>query len=397
MSDHERDPLVAAALDRVGREVAGHIRPAGVAAAAATVRRRHRHRRITGAAIAAILLLGPAAALATGQPGPDPGPRTGGSTTPEPSAGVRAPSASEPPVAVAAPDPGIPADEIRNGTLTLPPWPAGLPGSDGCRSGAVRFTDGTSTEPYHVTIVGRPAHVDVDRDGGPESLVLVRCTPQAAVFQVLVYDRAPGGQIRLVGRVLATPDGPERGGIRFVHAVEPTADGQIRVDVGDYAPCCGVPADLPQHQWRTYGWTGQRFTQTGGPTAFGPNPKTADLSVTGPDVVLTAQGDGTWRGRVTVRLTNGGPGARNAGVWIDTPDGVTPAGPPPDGCSLAGSRTECRFAAVPVGAQRSVTLDLVSAVAPAGVVRVRAVYTDPTDYPDRTPDDNTRDLRITTG
>jgi hypothetical protein len=197
--------------------------------------------------------------------------------------------------------------------------------------------------------------------------------------------------------VLATPDGPERGGIRFVHAVEPTGDGQIRVDVGDYAPCCGMPADLPQHQWRAYGWTGQRFTQTAGPTAFGPNPKTTDLSVSGSDVALTAQGDSTWRGQVTVRLTNRGPKVLNAGVWIDTPDGITPAGPLPAGCSPVGSHTECRFDAVAVDATRTVTIDLASTVAPAGVVRISAIYTDPTEYPDRTPDDNTRELRITAG
>jgi hypothetical protein len=395
MSDTERDPLIGAALDQVGREVAGHIRPAGAAAAVSTLRRRRRRRQIAGGALAAIMILGPAATLGASQYGPDPGPRTAGSTTPEPSASGPGPVAVAPPRSSAAPDPGIPAAEILNGTLTLPPWPAGLPGSESCRSGAVRFTNGTSTEPYHLTIVGRPAYVDVDRDGGPESLVLIRCSPQAAVFQVLVYDRARGGPIRLLGQVLATPAGSAREGvdILFVHAAEPTADGQIRVDVGDYSPCCDTALDLPQHQWRTYGWTGQRFTQTGGPTAFGPNPKLTDLSVSGRNIAMTAQADGTWRGWLTVRLVNAGPKVANANLILDTPDGVTLGGPARAGCTTIASRTECRFAGLAAGAMRTVTVDVVSAAAPAGVVHAAAVDDDA--YPDRAPDDNGIDLRIT--
>jgi hypothetical protein len=210
----------------------------------ATVRRRRRTRRLAAGVLAAALVLAPAAGYALIHDRPGPGPQTGTSATPGPSQSESAPTGpTASATSSAAPDPGIPAVDILNGTLTLPPWPAGLPGSDACTSGPVRFTGGKSTATYGVTIVGQPAHVDVDHDGSPESLVLVRCVPQAAVFQVLVYDRAPGGPIRLLGRVLATPAGAGREGVDvlFVHAVEPTADGHIRVDVGDYAPAVRCP------------------------------------------------------------------------------------------------------------------------------------------------------------
>ena len=49
-------------------------------------------------------------------------------------------------------DSGIPAAEILNATLTLPPWPKSP--FPGCTSGPVTFTNGTSSQPYSVAMLG---------------------------------------------------------------------------------------------------------------------------------------------------------------------------------------------------------------------------------------------------
>jgi hypothetical protein len=398
MSDFERDQKVDAVLTGVSREVAGYIRPAGATAVVETVRRRHRNRVVAGGILAAALVLGPVAGLALAPNHPDSGP-TGNQSSPSASESAVAPPSSAPPrSSSAAAVPGIPATELLNATLTLPAWPDGLPGSTDCTSGKVRFVNGRSTAKYGITILGQPIQVDVDGDGTPESVVRVVCSPQAASFQVLAYGRSDGGGIRLFGTVIATPDGAGRDGVdvKYVHAVEATSDGHVRVDVGDWSPCCGMPEDLPQHQWRTYGWNGQRFVQTGGPTKFGPHPKGTDLTVAGADVAMTRQSDGRWHGTVSVRVTNEGSKAARAAVEVRTSAPVTVAEPAPAGCNpLNPTFIACGPDDLAPGASRTVTIPVVSATDPTGTVTV--AVRDTTGYPDHDPGNDTRTLRITAG
>jgi hypothetical protein len=391
----ERDDLIGTTLTDVRREVAGFIQPPGAAAVASTVHRRRRI-RVVATAILAVTLVGAAGvgfAVARNEAAPVPTP----ADSPAPSVSQSAPVSEGPstPSAPTAAD-SIPAAELLNATLLVPPWPEKtiVP----CPSGPIKFTNGKSTEQYSLAIMGQPGYTDVDHDGDREAVVTVVCSPQTVYHQVLVYDRAPSGGIRLVGRVLATPVGQARDGIDVVliHAVQTTADGHIRIDVGDYNPCCGISPDLPQHQWRTYGWDGQRFVQTGGPTAFGPNPKVTDLRPSAQDFVMVRQSDGTWRGSGEIKVINVGPNSVRAGLHIRFTVPVT-LGPDSSPAEVNDRFIEIRLAdPVPAGGWTSVRLTLLSTVNPAGTAAYTA-YTGPDmSYPDARPDDNTVVVRVLT-
>jgi hypothetical protein len=80
------------------------------------------------------------------------------------------------------------------------------------------------------------------------------------------------------------------------------------VRVADIQPCCSTPKWWPQRQWRTYAWTGTRFSQTAGPTKFGTDPRLTDLTLTAGDLVVgPADASGKRPGSVTVTVTNKGP------------------------------------------------------------------------------------------
>jgi hypothetical protein len=153
----------------------------------------------------------------------------------------------------------------------------------------------------------------------------------------------------------------------------PGADGQIRVDVGEFRPCCAM-VQASQHQWRTYGWSGRSFRQTGGPTSFGPNPKFTDLRTTSTGLKMTKQTNGSWKGVLTVTVHN------EAG--FATPDRVVlRVGVPGSwkatatGCTVGqGQPLPCALPAVAKGADRTVTVTL---TAPAGSLPTSAqLYVD---------------------
>jgi hypothetical protein len=145
-----------------------------------------------------------------------------------------------------------------------------------------------------------------------------------------------------------------------------------------------------QHQWREYGWNGQRFTQTGGPAKFAANPKVTSLPLTIDPFTMTKQADGSWAGTVKVTIRNAAqfptPGAirfaaggERLQVASITGCDVTPDNP-----------GECRIPVLAKGASRTVTVQL---TAPAGdlsaVCYLTARATDGTsdgDYP-ATPGD----------
>lgn len=398
MSDVDRDPQVERLLHGVGAEVAGYVDPPGVATAYATVRQRRRNRAVATGVLALVLLGGPSVglALANDRGGPPPGVDPSPTAPVQPPSPSTSPSPSAPPTSSptpSAPDGRISLAELRNTTLDLPPWP---------REAATTCTAGDEE------FVGQPVYVDVDHDGAKETAVLLRCQPPAEykVFKVMVFDRDAAGKVVTLGQVLESPgEGEEGVAIWRIHGIEAAPGGQIRVDVGDYFPCCGTAPDLPQHQWRTYGWDGRRFTQTGGPTAFGPNPKVTDLRLAADDLVMTKQADGTWRGRLTFTVRNAGPvGADiDLNIWSETRLAATGGGwtgwlNPPDGSDLvAAGRVVADLA---VGASRTVTLDFTSAARPSGTLDVRTSHVDGTghrSYPDKNSDDNRIRVAIRAG
>jgi hypothetical protein len=394
MSDFDRDPRVDRLLHNIGNEVAGHLDPRGVDLVYETVRQRRRNRVVAVGAVAVALIGGPTLGFALAG-GEGTAPPVGGepsvttpaaSPSPSPSRSAEpAPAASGTPT---APDGRISLAELTRAKLDLPPWPAMATAA--CKSGEVDF-------------LGEPAYSDVDRDGAQETGMLLRCDTQSevTVFKVVVFDRDAAGAIVTLGQVLATTfDGREGVDVRKVWSIQAAPGGQIRVDVGDYHPCCGVAPDVAQHQWRTYGWDGQRFAQTAGPRAFGPNPKVTDLSVRAGELVMTQQPGGNWRGTLSITYRNAGPSPAQVEVNLAGTAVLGRTGGA--GCSgSAAQGTTCNPAGtLAAGASGTLTLTFETAGRPsAGTldVSVSHVASDGRVYPDKQGADNRVTVAVRAG
>ena len=395
MADIDHDPRVADLLNTAGQEATRFIHPAGVQAVQATVRRR-RTNRVVGVGVAAALVLigGPVVAMnQTGSRTPtttsvdtttsSPTSAPASSSTPAPRPSTSSLPSSPPPP---APDGKISASTLRNARLTVPAWPTEGFDRD-CPSGKVHFSNGKSGM---LSLEGNPVYQDVDSDGALETVSLVSCNPQGSDYKVLAFDRDATGKIVTLGQVVASAGtAGHHGDILTIWGVESGDNGRVRVDVGDYRPCCDE-AQASQHQWRTYGWNGTAFTQTGGPTSFGANPKATDLNATSKGLTMTKQADGTWRGTLSVTVRNatafGTPG--QVDLWVSVPDTWKAT---TSGCTLAPDvlPLECTLTALAKHDSRTVTLTL---TAPAGALKasfqlgVKSVNPDGASYPDVNPD-----------
>lgn len=395
MPDFERDPGVDRLLKDVGNTVAGYLDPPGVAGVYATVRQRRRNRAVAVGVLALAVVGGPTVGLAlTDRSGPPAGGEpsvTASEAVPSPSDSASPPPSSSASVTPAAPDGRISLADLKHARLDLPAWPPAA--TPECRQGK------------GVEFVGQPIYTDVDHDGAVETVAWLHCQAQAEykIAKVVAFDRDASGSIVTLGQVLQTPSGGDEGvGIWKVWGVQATDDGRIRIDVGEYWPCCGVPAELPQHQWRTYGWDGRRFVQTGGPTRFGPNPKIIDIAPTADDVVMTQQADGTWRGTLTVKVRN--PGSLPA--WIEVVldgrfDGIGPGWDKCDGALVATEESTawCDGGTVAPGRTVTLSLTLSSPSRPSGAVAVRAyqrnVHNE--EFPDPHPANNGISVAVRAG
>jgi len=406
MADIDQDPRVAELLNAASQEATRFIHPEGEQAVRTTVRRRRRNRAIGAGLVAALVLIGgPAAAIGLARshaPADTPADTTTSSPTPAPSPSASSPRSSSPrsssPQSSAppsVPDGKISASTLRNATLTIPAWPA--KGFDtSCPAGKVHFSNGRSGL---LALKGSPVYQDVDSDGAPETVTIVSCNPQGSDYKVLAFDRDAAGKIVTLGQVVASAGtAGHPGDILTVWGVEAGDNGQVRVDVGDYRPCCDQ-AQASQHQWRTYGWNGAAFTQTGGPVSFGANPNVTDLSATAPGLTMTKQADGTWRGTLSVTVHNAAafvtPGPVR--LLIDVPDTWTATA---SGCTVDHgiSPFACTLPAVAQHAGRTVTLTL---TAPAGVLDAQChlwvASVDPhgASYPDVNPDKGATTVPVT--
>ncbi|GIJ44565.1 hypothetical protein Val02_14510 [Virgisporangium aliadipatigenens] len=372
MSEFERDDLVGAVLTDVSREVSGHIRPLGAQAAVRTVRRRRRQRTVAGGVLAAALIIAPLTGLALANNGPNPSPTVGTGTSTSPSMvdvpPQGSPGPSGPPASSDAP--AIPASELRNGTLPIAAWPTYPSTPTRCETGQVKFTDGKAGSDEYLWMEGQPLQVDIDGDGGKESVVHLYCRmAQTGYSRVVVFDRTADGGIRNVGTVLTTvwakDDGKEPAKI---WEIQVTDNGQIRIDVGDYEVCCGGDPNLSQHQWRTYGWNGTGFVQIGGPWTFPPNLNRVELSPTAGELTMVRQPDGQWRGTLRVTVRNAGQLRANPILYVRLPAGIMTASLD---CALLNGPAQCSLPAVEAGASTTVDLVLTTTANPAGQAEIR--------------------------
>ncbi|SCG66293.1 hypothetical protein [Micromonospora humi] len=298
--------------------------PAGPDAVRRTVRRRQRRRVATVAVVVAVAVAAPVAAWAalgrqsTPAPVTSPAPTASPAPTGSPSAG---PSASP-----STPAGRIERAELLAATVDLPAWPAGA----GCRTRGVRLVERTGGD----VLLSNAAYAygDVDGDGVPEPVAVVRCLRGGSPYpeQVVAFDRAADGTPVALGRVFRSdPRRPE-----WLVAFDARPDGAVRVDVTDRVEADDTEPNAAHRQTRIYRWRDGRFTQTGGPTAFPaePSPPAPTTSTskpipvsplftltTTPVVYGPPDADGWRRGMTTVTVTNVGPD-RLTDVRVTLPD-----------------------------------------------------------------------------
>jgi hypothetical protein len=394
MYDLERDPQVTRLLRDAADEVSGFIRPEGAEAAVSTVRRRRRV-RVAGLAVVVLALVSAPVAVVnlSGTPQRHVPPGGGSSVSAQPTPS-ESPPASQPPSPTgtpSAPHGGISSAVLRNATLDLPAWPKGF--DEGCPTGPVKFVDGQAAP--LLALQGEPVNVDVNHDGVLETIQLISCSPQGSDYQVLAFDQDANGHIGTLGKVVGSAGNLGRNGadIMTIWKIAAGDNGQVRVDVGEYRPCCAA-AQASQHQWRTYGWDGRMFTQTGGPTAFGPNPKVADLVITAGRLAMTRQADGSWHGNLRAAIHNAAgyptPGPVQFFISVDAGWQVNPA--TDSGCHVTPGEQplECLLPVLPAGADRVVNLQVTApAGASGGHCTLNALAVDANShagYPDRKGD-----------
>ncbi|MDG4804593.1 hypothetical protein [Micromonospora sp. WMMD980] len=320
-----RDSRLSGAFEAYRTLTLDAVVPAGPDAVRRTVRRRRRRRVTTVAVVVAAAVAAPVAAWAALGRAPTPAPVTSPapSTAPAPS---ESPSVG-PSASPSAPTGRIERAELLAATVDLPAWPAGA----GCRARNVRLAERTGGSGDVLLSTSAYAYGDVDGDGVPEPVALLRCLRGRSPYpeQVVAFDRGADGVPVALGRVFRSdPRRPE-----WFVALDARPDGALRVEVADRLPTDGREPDAAHRQTRTYRWTDAEFTQTGGPTAFpvepppsvstsatGPTPVSPLFAVTTTPVVYgPPDADGWRRGMTTVTVTNIGSG-RLTDVRVTLPD-----------------------------------------------------------------------------
>ncbi|MEU4479677.1 hypothetical protein AB0F68_16710 [Micromonospora sp. NPDC023966] len=300
------DILVSGEFAAFREAYAPAVQPAGTTAVRETVRRRRRRTAVVTAAAVVLAVAIPVGANAAlnRRPGPPPGPAQ--TATPSPSESTASPTPPTPTPSTASPTPAAPDGRITRSQLLaarldLAAWPGYAPKT--CVSDDVRLRSGPQSDSVP-TLLTDPRYGDLDGDGATETVALVACRyGEASAKQVLAFDRDDTGRIVTMGRVVGTHDGMDD-----ITDFSVRDDGKIRAYVADIQPCCSTPEWSPQRQWRTYAWTGERFTQTAGPTKFGVDPRLTNLTLTAGDLVVgPADTKGNRTATVTVTVVNNGP------------------------------------------------------------------------------------------
>ncbi|MER7419943.1 hypothetical protein ABT346_24715, partial [Micromonospora peucetia] len=326
---------------------------------------------------------------------PPPGPSTPPaeptwSPSPRPS-----PDASRSPSSPAVPDGRITERQLRAAALDLPAW-AGRNCVDTTRVILLPASTNEVDRPYLISVT----HGDVDADGTAETLALLGCRiGEASAKQVVAFDRDAAGRIVALGRVARTHEKGD-GGFENVRAVA-VAGGKVRVQVADIQPCCSIPAYWARQQWRTYGWDGELFSQTGGPTTWGRDSRLTDLAISaGPFVLGPADERGRLQGTVTLTVTNRGPLDTDRVAFQHLESFGAPDGGDWDRCEPARVQPEwpsCLTEGVPAGERRSWTFRF--RLGPEGLQAGLSVWlvhygTDYRYWPDLTPGDNQVAIRV---
>ncbi|MEV0001044.1 hypothetical protein AB0H28_02000 [Micromonospora sp. NPDC050980] len=305
MTEHE-EILVSGEFAAFREAYAPAVHPTGTTAVRDTVRRRRRRTAVFTAAAVVLAVAVPVGANAALHRRTDPRPGPAQTATPSPSETAASPTPPPPTPSTADPTPAAPDGRIARSQLLaarldLPAWYDNAPKT--CVRDDVRLRSASETDSVP-RLLADPRYGDLDDDGATETVALVACRyGEASGKQVVAFDRDETGRIVTMGQVVATQEGMDD-----ITDFSVQGDGKIRAYVADIQPCCSTPEWSPQRQWRTYAWTGERFTQTAGPTRFGTDPRLTDLSLTAGDLVVgPADAKGIRTATVTVTVTNKGP------------------------------------------------------------------------------------------
>jgi hypothetical protein len=362
MSDFDREFLLLDAVHEFRAEALPHVHPAGTGAVRATVRRRRQVRTVTLAALVAILVLAPVAAFAAigGDRRPQPATTATASPSASPSA-ADSPSASPSATPSATPSSAPPAPDaptdLSNATIVLGAWGDY---ADTCPTGPVTFAHGSKQLPGKAPLtVEHTAAIDVDHDGGTETVAVIYCQGgQVGPRQAVAVKAAPDGTLTTMGQVLRTDSN-----VADIKGVAAGPNGTVALTVGDILVCCATQPSEEVTQVRTYAWNGSGFTQADGPTTFIADPAVADLAVSAPTLNFGPKVNGTRTGTLTVTVRNKGPQAAGqvslSLVLLD----YFANGPGQDWAKCpvpAGSYTTrlCQLGNMPAGATVTLTLPL---------------------------------------
>ncbi|HEU5109665.1 MAG TPA: hypothetical protein VFT95_14075, partial [Micromonosporaceae bacterium] len=294
--------------------------------------------------------------------GPQPTPTGTSAPTSPPATASPAPSAGRS-TTQGATERQISQAELVAAPVDLPDWPGDAPAA--CTTRGVRL--GLVPTPNVPTLL-ELVYSDVDGDGTGEAITRLSCSDEVSRRQVVVFDRDAGGRIVTFGQVVRTG----QDGILGIANIDPGPGGRVRALVTGSSG-----AEAPQ-QWRTYGWDGSRFRQTGGPTTFQPpvtpSPRftvaATDLEYGPPDT------GGVRRGTVAVTIENTGDATMGYPVIV-FPRNDRDAAMHGDwaGCPSGGGRPDrvfCVTAPLAPGERRTLSFPFTTeADGPAGSATVR--------------------------
>ncbi|RLP87043.1 hypothetical protein EAD89_20020 [Micromonospora sp. BL4] len=167
----------------------------------------------------------------------------------------------------APPDRSISLAQLTAGPVGVPKWPWSGSAEVTCASGRVTLRPTADVSGARVGVVDL-VRTNLDDDPEAETAALLRCGYGAE--QVVAFDRDDHGTIITLGRVAATDQSTPA----IVKATARSRGG-VTVTVADTRA-----SDDQRRQERSFAWNGSWFAHVGGPTAFPPRVRAADLGLT---------------------------------------------------------------------------------------------------------------------
>ena len=356
MSDPEfHDSVIADAVADYRATTVAAVKPAGAGASIVTARHR-RNRHIAAVAVSvAVIMLGTGAgyaALRHDRNGPPVSVPTSVAPAPTESATTKPTPSSRPNSSATSGVATFTAHDLRNATLDLPQWPY----VNDCPSGPTKFAGGKAGA---ITTLGRVVAADVDHDGAGDDVALIRCRPgEGFLGQVVAFHRNADGTFRTIGLVIQPTGGEpvvtKDNQIWNVTDLRRHGSSQVDVRVGSYETTYTDSArQLGTFQWRSYGWNGSEFTQTGGSRSFQISASTAQLATTVSALAFGPPSGGKQHGVMTVKVRNTGSTAVRATLIVLLAEGPAVTA---DGCST-GEIPECDLGTMPPHSNRTFTFE----------------------------------------